>query len=371
MSASPTARSPFVNPSNRFGLDYEAEAARLGPPPVAISDVHTHIAGRKAARLFQRVMSLYGIERCWSMSPLEQVEPLQDVLGDAIQFIAVPDYWSKDRSHAHGKGFLDRIRAYHAKGARIVKFWSAPRGIDYAAESGAPGLLRLDSESRIEAMDLASSLGMLFMTHVADPDTWFATKYADAERYGSKRSHYEPLERMLERYAQPWIAAHLGGWPEDLEFLDGLLARHDNLHLDSSATKWMVRELSRHSAADLESFLRKWSGRVLFGSDIVTSDEHLVPAAEKNEMASKGNSPEEAFDLYASRYWALRTLFETDYLGESPIADPDLAMVDPARFGPMDAPELVGKRLPRDVLEMLYHGAAARLLGPSPQTPSR
>ncbi|MHC4590503.1 MAG: hypothetical protein ACYTAQ_14535 [Planctomycetota bacterium] len=39
------------------------------------------------------------------------------------------------------------------------------------------------------------------------------------------------------------------------------------------------------------------------------------------------SSPQEAFDLYASRYWALRTLFETDHVGPSPIADPDLALV--------------------------------------------
>jgi hypothetical protein len=72
------------------------------------------------------------------------------------------------------------------------------------------------------------------------------------------------------------------------------------------------------------------------------------------------SSPEEAFDLYASRYWALRTMFETGYLGESNIADPDLAMVDPARHDAMSAPTLRGLALPAPALRTLYHDACAQ-----------
>ena len=37
-------------------------------------------------------------------------------------------------------------------------------------------------------------------------------------------------------------------------------------------------------------------------------------------------------------------------------------MVDPARFGPMDAPTLRGLSLPVDVLAEMYGGAARRVL---------
>jgi hypothetical protein len=218
-------------------------------------------------------------------------------------------------------------------------------------------------------MDEAASLGMVMMAHVADPDTWFATKYADAARYGTKRQHYEPLERLLERYPNPWMVAHMGGFPEDLAFLSGLLARHPNLHLDASATKWIVREVSRHAREDVLAFLERWRGRILFGSDIVTSDDHLHTGDKKTEMAAKASDQESAFDLYASRYWALRTLWEGDWDAESPISDPDLAMVDPSRH-PHDAPPLRGKRLPADLLRVLYHDAAAALLGPVQATPA-
>ena len=125
----------------------------------------------------------------------------------------------------------------------------------------------------------------------------------------------------------------------------------------------MVRELSRHSRDELIAFLRRFRGRILFGSDVLTTDEHLAPGTgEPTEMRSRANSATEAFDLYASRYWALRTLLETNYAGESPIADPDLAMVEPDRYDETDAPALVGKSLPPDLLQSIYHDAAHELL---------
>jgi hypothetical protein len=97
--------------------------------------------------------------------------------------------------------------------------------------------MKLDAPHRVAAMEVAAGLGMCFMAHIADPDTWFATKYTDHAKYGTKRAQYEPLERLVERFRQPWIIAHMGGWPEDLEFLTGLLERHDNLSIDTSACK--------------------------------------------------------------------------------------------------------------------------------------
>ena len=347
------------NPSNLLDLDYRAEATRFARLPHPIVDAHAHVNGARAALLLREAMDLYGVGEIWSMTALEQVPAVREVLGDRLKLIAMPDFAGKDRRHAHGDGFLSRIEGYHREGARICKFWAAPRIVDFAIELGEPGLFRLDAPARMRAMELAASLGMAFMTHVADPDTWFATRYRDASVYGTKASHYLPLERLLDRFGVPWIAAHLGGWPEDLAFLSGLLERHPNLHLDASATKWIVREVSRHERDAVVDFLSRFRGRILFGSDIVTTDDHLAAAEGKSEMAAKASAPEDAFDLYASRYWALRTLWESDHDGPSPIADPDLAMVEPGRFGPMDAPRLRGKRLPADLLRSLYADAAA------------
>lgn len=354
-----------INAANRLGLDYLTEAKTMPALRTPIIDVHTHIGDDRAARLYQRVANLYGIGLTYSMTPLlEQIDIMRKIFGDSIRFIAVPNYHDTDRRNALGRGYVERIATFHKLGSRIAKFWAPPRSTDFAIEMGDPKAMRLDAPVRIEAMQAAHDLGMIFMVHVADPDTWFATKYSDASVYGTKRQQYEPLELLLERFSQPWIAAHLGGWPEDLDFLTELLTRHPNLYLDTSATKWIVREVSKHPRNDVIAFLQKFKGRIMFGSDIVTSNDHLSPSDDATEMASKAGSEDEAFDLYASRYWALRKLWETDYTGESPIADPDLAMVDPERHDPMDAPTIHGKALPDDLLQSLYHDAAHNLLEP-------
>ena len=157
----------------------------------------------------------------------------------------------------------------------------------------------------------------------------------------------------------------MGGWPEDLDFLSGLLARHPKLHLDTSASKWMIRELSKHPREKLVEFVEKWRGRILFGSDIVTGNEHLsAEGVDEAHQSAHAASHERAFDLYASRYWALRTLLETEYTGESPIADPDLAMLNSQRYDAMSAPQLTGKCLPNSLLKSLLHDAAKNLLQP-------
>ncbi len=352
-----------VHAANLHGLDYRLEAESLGPPVCPITDVHTHINGTKAVEIYKRAADLFGVQQVYSMTHLEHVEVTCTVFGDRMRYIAVPQWGASDRLKAFTTDWLDRIEQYAAIGCRICKFWAAPRSRDISIELGDPDLFALDGLARREAMKVARQCGMMFMTHIADPNTWFATKYADSSRYGTKLDQYKPLERMLDEYGDlPWIAAHMGGYPEDLDFLDMLLSRHDNLYLDTSATKWMIREISAQPRDGLVAFLTKWSGRIFFGSDIVTTDEHLHPAASAMGMGHLAGDEDEAFDLYASRYYALRVMWETAFEGPSPIADPDLAMIEPERYDVNASPTLIGKQLPSELLKSLYHDAAAHLL---------
>ena len=357
----PTAAA--VSPSNTLGLDYRAEAARLGPPITPIIDVHSHINGRHASAIYREARGMFGVVRTYSMSQYAEAASVREVLGDSIRFIAVPDFTEPDRTVSHGEGFLHAMDRWHALGARMVKFWCAPRGRDLGRESGDWRLLTLHNPMRRRHMAHARSLGMMFMFHIADPDTWFATKYADPALYGTKRSHYEPLEELAAEFGDvPWLLAHMGGWPEDLDFLDSLLERHPNFHLDTSAMKWMIRELSKHPRERYVAFLQRWRGRVLFGSDIVTNEGHIGGTPTPGPPTDAAGTPEKAFELYASRYWALRIQYETSYEGLSPIADPDLALVAPDKHGPMDSPPLRGHDLPSDLRRVVYHDAAANLV---------
>jgi len=347
--------------ANRLGLDYRLEAQKLGTPVTPIIDGHVHINGEHAARVYKEVCDLYGIERVYSQTQLAQATKVKQILGDRIRFVAIPEYMHEDRAWAFTEGFLENLEEWHKLGARMVKFWGAPRLRDFAGSIGldpdetAP----FDSPWRMKIAERAHDLGMSLMVHVADPDTWFSSMYKDAAVYGTKRDQYESLHRLLERTGMKCLGAHMGGYPEDLGFLDGLLSRHPGLILDSSATKWIVRELSKHPTEELVGFLKKFEGRIIFGSDIVTHDEHLETTDPDNpgfgnQLAS---SEGEAFDLYASRYWALRTMLETEYRGESNIADPDLMMCDPDRFDTMSAPVLHGHNIDPAMLKVLYRGA--------------
>lgn len=362
-----------MSAANRFGMDYRRAAGTL--PPLAqptqqgIIDIHAHINGERASVIWREAARAYGINRVFSMVPLSSAPMVRDRLGDMVRFIAFWTFRAQDRMRAMTSGFLDEIRVFHRDfGARIVKLWNAPRLRELIPAEHYAELVEFDAPWRVKAVEVAQELGMAIMVHVADPDTWFATKYSNAAVYGRKREHYRGLEVMLRRFPGPWIAAHMGGFPEDLEFLDGLLERHENLYIDTSATKWVVRELSKHPRERVRAFFVRWKGRLLFGSDIVSTDEHMAPppgvsSANRSPMADLADSPEAAFDLYASRYFALRMLFETGYEGESPIADPDLMMTEPGKYNAMSAPLLRGLALPPDVLRELYHDASARLLG--------
>lgn len=362
----------MTSAANRFGWDYAQRAGEMGPAPGAgsgIIDVHAHINGRRAAEIYGRVASLFGVSLTYTQSRLDQAEAVREVLGERVRFVAVPNFANPDKRRGFCEDFIEHIDIWHQQfGARMIKLWNAPRLRELIPREHHAEVIELDAPWRKKAARRATELGMVIMTHTADPDTWFATKYADASLYGTKRSQYRGLEAMLDEFGAPWIAAHMGGWPEDLDFLDGLLDRHPNLHLDTSATKWVVRELSRHSDGRFAEFFARWRGRILFGSDIVTTDEHLTPKDQRaappaSVFSDLADSPEAAFDLYASRYWALRTMFETGYEGESPIADPDLMMVDPSRHTALSAPRLRGRSLPKDLLAEVYRGNALRVLG--------
>lgn len=366
---SATAGHRPTSPNNLLGLDLAAEAEALGPPCVPILDAHLHINGPRAARLFRDIAHSFGVTRFVSMTRLDEIDDLRTAFGDSIRFIATADYKSDDVRHSLGAGYASRLREFHARGARIAKFWCAPRVRDTGAHLGDPSLFDLDAESRRPALEEAASLGMTFLAHVADPDTWFASRYANSAIYGTKRSHHDALERALDRYQVPWVVAHMGGWPEDLQALDGLLARHPHLSLDASATKWMVRELCRHGAEELRAFMIRWRGRILFGSDTVTTDDHLRGGEKVGEMSVKAASEAQARELYASRFWTLRVLWETSWRGRSPIEDPDLLLGSPAASltaaeaaveAPL-SPPLIGCALPRDLLAAFYAGAAERL----------
>lgn len=310
---------------NRTGIDYRKPMPRPKVSGPAI-DYHIHLHAARQAPLFIDAAGHYGFERFVTMTPLDEALTLHRDWPDKFRFIAIPNWRSA------GPDLIDHwlraIEAFYNIGSRIVKFWCAPAAI------GDRGW-RLDSEMFAPLFKEAVARKMAIMTHIGDPDTWYRTKYADHAKYGGRKEHYRMWENILAEYGTgPWIGAHLGGNPENLPRLQWLLDSYPNLLLDCSATKWMVRELSTQRDAARDFFIRN-QDRILFGTDQVTSDDR-------------------SWDFLASRFWVHRKLWETAYIGQTPIYDPDV---------PEDQQPIIrGLALPDQVLQKLYHDNTMKLL---------
>jgi amidohydrolase family protein len=271
----------------------------------------------------------FGVTRTVTMCPVDDVGPLSERFGAELVFNAMINKKTPADPDDEVYATLDRFLEL---GIKVIKLWSAPRG----RERG----LYVDAPWRIEAVKRARAAGIrLAMVHVADPDAWFRTVYTDSAKFGTKSDQYTGFIRMMEMFPDlMWIGAHMGGDPEHPDHLEALLEEYPQLHLDTSATKWQVREVSPHAQAHRD-LLCRYPDRFLFGTDLVTR-HHLER------------------EHYVSRYWCQRTLWESTWTGPSPIADSDWT---PGPGGPA-TPMLHGVGLPDDVVRLVYYENARRLL---------
>jgi hypothetical protein len=283
------------------------------------------------AETMLEVAAEFGVKRIYSMCPPDDIPVLRDRFGERLGFNGPISKKALDEPDDEAYRLLDRFLGL---GVEIIKFWAAPRG----RERG----LFVDAPWRIEVVRRARAAGIrVFMVHVADPDVWFRTVYADAAKFGTRLEQYLGLDRMLELFPDvTWIGAHMGGDPEHADHLEALLERYPHFVCDTSATKWQVREVSAHRSA-IRNLVCRHADRFLFGSDLVT--RHGLPR-----------------DHYVSRYWCQRTLWESDWEGRSPIADPDYQATE----GEPTTPLLRGLSLPSEVLTHVYEANARRLVRP-------
>jgi Amidohydrolase len=312
---------------NRLHLDYHQPMPRPKVRGLMI-DAHTHLFAARHAKAWIECGNHFGIDAYVTMAPLEEAVVLQREWGDRLQFITIPS-WGDNSAH-WVDNWLIRLEAFHNMGSRVIKFHSAPGTM---AMRG----VWLDDPRMRRIMDEAVSRGMILMSHVGDPDTWYNGKYAaDPAKFGTRDQHFQMWENCLKAYRDhPWWAAHFGGNPEDLPRLQYLLDTYPNLWMDMSATRWIVREISARRDAAREFIIRN-QDRLLWGSDQVSGNDR-------------------GFDFLASRWWCHRKLWETAYIGPSPIFDPDLTAEN--------QPTMRGLALPDSVLQKIYHDNVVKLLG--------
>src|SRR6266404_3446822 len=184
--ASQAVEATQVPEHNRMGLDFRRPVPRRkvnGP----VIDFHCHLLARRHAEVWFEAARHYGIDCFLSMTQLEEaVDLLRDFTG-RIQFIAVSKF--RDSSAQWADDWLNRLDAFYNLGSRIMKFHAAPGTMDFRGK-------RLDDPAYNRLFQFAVDHKMAIMTHIGDPDIWYAGKYADAARYGSREDHYRMWEDL-------------------------------------------------------------------------------------------------------------------------------------------------------------------------------
>lgn len=251
-----------------------------------VIDVHAHVLAKTPAEVAEwvRTMDAVGVEKTVVLTRAVGAEfdqlvelylrphPGRFILfcGLEIRDIAAADY--PDRAVA------ELVRC-HAAGARGVGELT-DKGVGLTRDAGLPAGRRLHPDDpRLDRFwATCGALGMPVNIHVADhPSAWkpldiYQERTPDFQGFnlhGRDVASWEELierrDRMLARHrGTVFIACHLGNQGHDLAALDAALEAHPNLYVDISARDYEIGRTPRTSAR----FLDRRRDRVMFGTDM-------------------------------------------------------------------------------------------------------
>ncbi|MEK6608513.1 MAG: amidohydrolase family protein [Myxococcota bacterium] len=330
------------------------------PPPIPRIDIHVHAGPASVARLVA-LMDTRGIAHAVNLSGMIPGGGLEVQLAAAaaapgrVSVFANLDWRFADPSTfaAAQVALLGRARALGARGLKIPK----ALGLGYAWSDGR--LIAIDDPALDPIFDEAGRLGLPVAIHSGDPKAFWQAPTPDNERYDELRAHpawsfygqpvpswqelFDAFARRVARHPRTtFIGVHFGNAPEDPDAVARLLARCENLVIDTAAR---VPEIGRHDAAKMRRFFEKWQDRVLFGTDLGVGRE-----PGELMLGSTGEAPPTTADVdrFFAATWRYFETRERGFAHPTPIQ---------GRW------TIDGVGLPRAVLEKIYRRNAERVLG--------
>jgi predicted TIM-barrel fold metal-dependent hydrolase len=258
-------------------------------------------------------------------------------------------WWDRTNQPGYSKFQADEIvRAQHvgAHGLKVLKTLGL-----YLREGISKGPLVKIDDSRFDAMwETCGSLGMPVAIHVSDPEAFFLPIDRFNERFEELNNHpdwsfyggdfpinaelLEARNRVLARHPKTqFIVLHVGNDAENLPYVGECMDRFPNMHVELGAR---IGELGRQPRMT-RKFFEKYQDRILFGTDAVPHGT---------------DTPQQIFNdaLYEIYYRFLET--EDEYFEYAPAPVP-----------PQGRWQIYGLGLPEGILQKVYNGNAARLLG--------
>jgi hypothetical protein len=284
-----------------------------------VIDAHCHFGTTRATARMIHAGERHGVTKWMGICRIDEVSSIRKKLGSRAGF----SIWIEHKNVSDAKAFIKTnvriVRLAARRRCHCMKFWYKP---EYNERSG----LYWDDPRLDPVFETMVEKKLPALVHIGDPDIWWRKRYSDSSKFEAKAFTYRQLTNTLGRYPEMRVlVAHFGGWPENLPFLGELLDRYPQCYLDTSATKWVARELSRRPA-EARAFMIRYADRLLFGTDLVAFKQASV-------------------EHHCSRYWVHRHLYEKDEVVKSPIEDADAE-------GPV---HVAGLNLPDKVLRKIYY----------------
>ena len=321
-------------------------------PHCRVIDAHNHLgvdfgggwANKSVSELIARLDEAYvdtyvDLDGGWGEDILDaRLSKFKEAAPERFIFFGGPGWkhWQDDGDQ-FGEKAAKRFRAQVARGAQGLKIWK-DFGLHVRDQHGK--LVRVDDVRLDPLWNAADELGLPVMIHVADPVAFFDPLDATNERWDELNAHPEwqfpapqfpsfisimnDFVRLVMRFPNlKFIAAHVGCYAENLEWVGALMQRCPNLYVDISAR---ISELGRQPYS-AKRFIEQFSDRVLFGIDCGAN-----------------------LDAYLTYYRFLET--EDEYFNYSNAVVPEQG-----RW------QIYGLNLQSSLLENIYYNNAAKLFG--------
>ena len=318
------------------------------------NDMHTHVHPDMAATL-AKIMETNHLSHVVNLGSLEALGiPVREgmmaferVLGDSVVYFSTPDF--SRITLGFGQRMAEDLERKVEAGARGLKIFKE-LGLVHRDATGC--LIPVDDPGLDPLWAKAGELAVPVLMHIADPVAFFQPLTEDNERWDELQAHPEwhfgrprypdhdtllaQRNHVIERHPNTiFIGAHLGNYPEDLDYVDACLERYPNFFVDTTAR---IGEIGRHPVERVRGFFHKYQDRVLFGTDL-TLGWDAFDEPEHDDL--------QTIKLFYDRHWRF---FETR---QQQIEHPY----------PIQGHWKVNAiGLPAEVLDKLYSGIALRLI---------
>ena len=281
-------------------------------------DAHVHVHPNEARALL-RIMAANNVSRAINLGILERLgipfsegmRAFRRALGDRLVYFPAPDF--SDTAPGFGERMAEQLERKVEGGACGLKVFKE-LGLRHRDADG--NLIPVDDARLDPLWAKAAELDIPVLIHTADPVGFFqpldeANELRDELRrrpewhfYGPAFPSHDALlaqrNRVVVRHpGTTFIGAHLGNYPENLAYVDALLDRYPNLHVDTSAR---IGVFGRHPVHQVRAFFLKHQDRIVFGTDLILGWQGLADGTvDEERMAGIRHSYDAHWRFFETR----------------------------------------------------------------------